>query len=204
MIETAIRKRKNNAIIVRPDGRPEIFQDNMLYEWNIYHFHIEAPRGNGLLFVHLVPDDAYVIKIGNHDDFNDIALLRLTETEWPGLLPKLIGISGETLTPEQVGNIRKVNSNVSVDTGNGAMANFDIMTCDGTPFAQLMAHDIAMDLLRSTPNRFAGVWDIISRQFGGEPESVAIEIGIHRCSPMPDRIALVKGDQSIGLERTVL
>ena len=199
-IETTICKR-GNTVIAAPNGFPEIFQDYMLYEWNIYHFHIETPRGGNLLFVYVTPDDAYVIKIGSHKEFADPALIQLLEAEWPGLLPKLHGVSGNNLTPDEVGRLRRSHANTAVDTGNGAMANFDSLMSDGTPLNLLRTQDIVMDLLMRTTSDLQRQWRIITRFLGGEPACIIIETEIDCYSPIPARILLKRGVKNVELVR---
>ncbi|KQW41097.1 MULTISPECIES: hypothetical protein [unclassified Ensifer] len=78
--------------------------DLLLLEWEIHHLHISkdlepsgefVKRGDPLLFVVFRPDDAYVVDLVTHQDFNCDAVFRILALEWPAakLAHQMTGIS---------------------------------------------------------------------------------------------------------------
>lgn len=119
------------------------YQDKMLNEWGIYHFHLGANMNGGfiertgpLLFAFIKKQDFYAINIYKHNEWAEDGILQTIHDNWPQLIsgykaPNVIKTS-KIITPAQRISLRKVNGNsfftatdgtVYTPTGGGSVAS---------------------------------------------------------------------------------
>ena len=95
--------------------------DLLLNEWAIHHLHLSSePRGGGfntrsdhLLFVIVLPGEAYAVAVGTHDDWTALRLVEEVVRSWP---EKRFFISlgvepGQAFTPQEHLELRKAGLN---------------------------------------------------------------------------------------------
>jgi len=195
-IEISFRKRRSGKVVLNEQERPTVFQDYMLYEWNIHHFHIEPGRGKHLLFAYFTKNDVYVIKIGNHREFSDPAILELVKEEWPGLLPRMENIKPESkTTPEELAGLRSNNINCLVGVAGGTIVNLDDRSTTGTPVRVVMDYDGVVDRFRPFAARLRRNMEYFRVYLGGEPDDVSIGVALSRSyCPTPKAILIRVGD----------
>src|SRR5690606_26275902 len=91
------------------------FHDLLFNDWGIQHFHLGkrlepsgfVERTGGLLFAVVRPTDAYFITVLPHGSWVELGLLETIHVNWPDLLPRAVGLSGDRLTEEQMRALRK-------------------------------------------------------------------------------------------------
>ena len=67
------------------------FNDKMLADWGVQHFHLSTKvehdgyvkRTNELLFLRITNDEAYLIGIFNHGEWEKIDIVEILHSEWP-------------------------------------------------------------------------------------------------------------------------
>lgn len=159
-----------------------LFLDALLHQWGIHHFHLGWPRRtDDLLFAIVGDEDVFVIDIGVHFSENELnlhdqRLLSVVEENWPGLLPRLNGITGDTLTSRQVRNLRRANAGFAPSMGEATLAPMDVFSAGGIPFNIVRLTDMVVFELGNLEKHFA------SDAFRSE---VAPRVG-----RTPDRLAL--------------
>lgn len=124
------------------------YQDKMLNEWGVYHFHLGTNMTKGfinrtgpLLFAFVKEQDLYAVNIYNHNGWAEDTILQTVHDDWPELIShyKVEGAIKvcSTVTPEQRIALRKVNGNsfftaidgtVYAPTGGGSVASGRNMT----------------------------------------------------------------------------
>ncbi len=173
---------RRGDIVLGTDGLPEVFQDYMLYDWGIHHFHIEPGRGKHLLFVMLRGDDAYVLKIGTHgQEFNDAGILEVAHRHWPQLLPQVQGITVEKqFTPDEIGNLRRGNVAYALNVAGKTVMPLDLRATNGTPVRVTVGRDMVARQLRALADALAdqsGEWaGQLRSALGGEPDEVVVTL----------------------------
>lgn len=101
--------------------------DALLSDWGIQHLHFDAGtdpknRSEKLLFARITDDAFYCVEISDHRGFTRQAMLEILDREWPESIARFLlrgGIVGESVTDEQVENLRAANINVFVRLPNG-------------------------------------------------------------------------------------
>lgn len=99
------------------------YDDDMLYDWGIYHFHlgmeqdeyknnnISVKRTGEILYACLDEENFYVINIAKHGEWENIELLEIIKKNFPKLLEKFkinkFKISGENFDKNKHKNLRK-------------------------------------------------------------------------------------------------
>ncbi|MGJ3349495.1 hypothetical protein AAZR23_08365 [Morganella sp. Je.2.23] len=119
------------------------YQDKMLNEWGIHHFHLGVNMSGGfiertgpLLFAFVTEQDFYAINIYKHNDWAEQTILQIIHDNWPQLISGYKVSNGiktsETITPAQRISLREVNANscftvadgtVYMPTGGGSMSS---------------------------------------------------------------------------------
>ncbi len=120
------------------------FQDKMLYDWGIHHFHLDdkveedgfVKQHNELVYAIVEEDDVYFIDILEHNHWSDKDLLEKVLSNWPYLLkPYQIGeIPVEDFDSNDIEQLRKSNVNLvlTLSDGHGYMGRGMGMTGAGT------------------------------------------------------------------------
>lgn len=117
------------------------FNDGLLSDFGIHHFHLEdspAPgerhveRTGDLLFVFVQPLDAYFLDVRKHpndgdpSDFgwSDVDLLNIIDSNWPEALKPYVvhGVEASTVTDAQRRELRRKNANVVTQVGDKVIA----------------------------------------------------------------------------------
>jgi len=180
-VEHVFWNRRGN--IVRDEaGQAKVFQDYMLYDWGIHHFHIEEGRGDQLLFAMLRGEDAYLLIIGTHgQQFNDASILEVAHRNWPELLPQLQAISVESnLSPTEIGALRRNNVVYALNVGGKIVPPLDARATDGTPVRVTMGRDYVARQLRAVATALeAGEEEWVSQLLeavGGQPDEALITL----------------------------
>lgn len=130
-----------------------LFLDKLLREWGIHHFHLGHPRRtDDLLFAFVRHGDVYVVDVGSHFSEADVSLysqqlLDIAQSEWPFLLPRLQGCSGDRLTPDQVRTLRRSNAGHVPRVGDVAVAPLDLVTAGGIPIRLVRLADMMVATL---------------------------------------------------------
>jgi len=183
---------KHRGIVVRDQiGRPKVFQDYLLYDWDINHFHIEPNRGRYLLYAAIKPDDVYIIKIGRHGtDFADPALLGVVESEWPGLLPTIEHLTPPSLSPADISNLRRNNAAYAADAGGRAVMPVTMRSTSGMPVHVTQSQDMARERLVDVEARLSKDRNHVQR-IGGSVQAIEIDVVVWRHCPFPTRITAV-------------
>lgn len=119
------------------------YQDKMLNEWGIYHFHLGENMSEGfiertgpLLYAFVTEQDIYAIDVYNHNEWAEETILQVIHDNWPHLISgyKASNVlkTSDTITPAQRISLRKVNANsfftttdgtVYMPTGGGSVAS---------------------------------------------------------------------------------
>ncbi len=173
---------RRGEIVRGKHGLPDVFQDYMLYDWGIHHFHVEEGRGKHLLFAMLRGDNAYILKIGTHgQEFNDASILEVAEKHWPDLLPQLHGISVEKqFSPEEIGNLRRGNLAYALNVGGKTVRPLDLRSTDGTPVRVTLGRDYVARQLRHLADALATQDEDWVHQLldavGGQPDEVLVAL----------------------------
>lgn len=199
-LETTFHEQRQNIVRDR-SGRPKVFQDYMLYDWNVQHFHIEPGRGNHLLFAYLTASDAYLVRIGTHDDFANLAVLEEIEADWPGLLPRLRGVSIPTNpTPKQIADLRKNNVTYVVGVGGAAIHAHALRAADGTPFDVVTSQDRVMQWFRTLLPQLEQMMPQIEKELGGKPDRAEMTVAVSSHVPHPSEIRIEYDGNRVQLE----
>jgi hypothetical protein len=101
--------------------------DALLSDWGIQHLHFDMGldpnnRSSDLLFARITEDAFYCIDISDHRGFTRQIMLEILDSDWPESIARFLlqgSIAGESVTDEQVGNLRKANVNAFVQLPNG-------------------------------------------------------------------------------------
>jgi hypothetical protein len=101
--------------------------DALLTDWGVQHLHFDAglnpkKRSSELMFARITDDAFYCIDISDHRGFTRQVMLEILDGNWPESIAAFLlrgGIVGESITDEQVGNLRTANVNVFVRLPNG-------------------------------------------------------------------------------------
>lgn len=189
-IERLLHERR--GIVVRDlAGRPRVFQDYLLYDWDIHHFHIEPNRGRHLLYAIVRPDDVYIVKIGCHGiDFADPDLLRIVHSEWPGLIPTVDHLKPPALTPENIRNLRRNNAAYAADACGKAVMPVTMRATSGMPVHVVQSQDMAMERLAEVVSRLE-LEDEHVASIGGSVDTFEVEIAVRRHCPFPTKITAI-------------
>lgn len=198
-IETTFHERHGGNLVLDDIGRPKVFQDHMLYDWNIHHFHIVPGRGNELLFAYLTETDAYLIRIGSHGDFANIAVLEELEVAWPDLLSKLKGLRlPKNPTADEISVLRRSNIVYMVEVGGAIVAPHAFRATDGTPSDVVTSQDRVMQWIRA----HVLPWQArVEEALGGAPLGVEIGVVVDGCVPNPTTVRFARGGQGVELIR---
>lgn len=181
-VEHVFHNRRGEVVRDRATGLPTIFQDYMLYDWGIHHFHIEEGRGKHLLFVMLRGSDAFVLKIGPHgQQFDDPAILDIAHRNWPDLLPQLHAISIEKgFTPKEIKALRKNNVVYALNVGGRVVPPIDARATDGTPVRVTQGRDYVARQLRAVASALETGQDEwvgqVIAAVGGHPDEAMITL----------------------------
>lgn len=126
------------------------YNDLLLNEWGIHHFHFLSRGTKDILFVMFTDTDAFIIQAlphgaGHSDVWVNTLLIEILHKNWPEIIAghKLAGVSGEHLTATERGNIRKSHGNVAITVSDGTTYSslgggiaasgtcfYDIINCD--------------------------------------------------------------------------
>lgn len=146
------------------------FQDKMLFDWDIHHFHLGAViESNGfvkqndeILYAIVDEKDVYFIDVLDHTHWSDKELLDKVLSNWPGLLEsyRIDGQPEIDYSSKEVEQLRAINVNaiLILSDGNGYIGRGMGITAAGTSSyatitANKMAHDLD-DLERCVNERF--------------------------------------------------
>ena len=137
------------------------FQDKMLFDWGIHHFHIHEviePDGfvkqrDELLYAIVEEDDVYFIDVMEHEHWSDRDLLEKVLANWPHLLDscRVGGTPVRDFSSEEVAAMREVNVNLilTLSDGYGYMGRGLGMTSAGTSAnATILSNNMISDLKR--------------------------------------------------------
>lgn len=106
------------------------FQDKMLFDWDIHHFHLGVnlnqngyvDRTGPLLYARVTDDKIYFIKIAEHDKWSDKDLITIIHENWPESISSFRS-SAEVLEhnydSEEIGKLRKANVNTILNIASG-------------------------------------------------------------------------------------
>ncbi|RZK01619.1 MAG: hypothetical protein EOO46_19765 [Flavobacterium sp.] len=106
------------------------FQDKMLFDWDIHHFHLGVnlnqngyvDRTGPLLYARVTDDKIYFIKIAEHDNWSDKDLITIIHENWPKSISSFRS-SAEVLESnydsEEIAQLRKANVNSIVNIAPG-------------------------------------------------------------------------------------
>lgn len=108
-------------------------RDGLLYDWNIYHFHLGTVfdsarfrnRTGPVLFAYVTSSQFCELKVGDHGDWADAALLETVIADWPELLEKFrigcaVGLE-TTFSPDERMKLRKAGVTAPVMLSNGGV-----------------------------------------------------------------------------------
>ena len=104
--------------------------DSLLNEWGLHHLHFSKRNGDKwevnedrLLYVYVTDETVYVVRVGRHDDFENIDLVAELNKDYPNLFPHLRGAEKTNRrTNESVKEFRGANINVIDVLDDGALA----------------------------------------------------------------------------------
>lgn len=112
------------------------YQDKMLYDWGIYHFHLgnadingEIDRTDVLLFARVTETKIYFIQYLKHGEWNNIDLIEAIHKHWP-----------ETIEESRVRNVVDVNPKLDINQRKilrNKNVNSFYQTKDGTVYAPI-------------------------------------------------------------------
>ena len=159
----ALKDKFEKGVSVMPHLSKQIrglkFQDKMLFDWGIQHFHLgttlEADgfikQYDEILYAIVENDDVYFITVDEHDHWSDIDLLEKVLANWPQLLQSFQtgGTPTVQFSSKEVETLRRFNINtiVTLSDGHGYMGRGMGMTGAGTSAdAVLNANSMARDL----------------------------------------------------------
>ena len=138
-------------------------KDGFLWDFGMHHFHLSnevqasgfAKRSDYLLFARVTAKDAYLVDVRRHPHPQDLGwvrqdLLQIVHSNWPELVaPNILpGVTGDELTDQERGELRRKNINVVTNLGGEAVAPLGGgMTMDGSSvmcryFADALMHEI--------------------------------------------------------------
>lgn len=192
-VEHVFRNRRGEVVRDR-EGRLTVFQDYMLYEWGIHHFHVEEPRHKHLLFAMLRGEDAYILKIGTHGQtFDDPSILAVADRHWPHLLPQLHGFTVEhEFTPAEIHQLRRANGTFVVNVNGKLVPPLEGRATDGTPIRVTQGRDYVAHQLRTVADGLAAGTEGWARDvlaaLGGQPDEVQVALYF---TPVPMAAALL-------------
>ncbi|MDH7806859.1 MULTISPECIES: hypothetical protein [unclassified Rhizobium] len=150
--------------------------DLMLLEWEVHHLHISqaieadgfVTRDDPLLFVVFHEQDAYVLDLMTHHDFNRDHILEILADEWPDanlihLIKGAIGLSVH-YTEEERNQLRKVGVNCLVEVNGRVFKPAGGVTTAGTAVKASLAADHVLQNVRkfeyalnNTPEKIAAM-----------------------------------------------
>lgn len=120
------------------------FQDKMLYDWGIHHFHLDdkveedgfVKQHNELVYAIVEEDDVYFIDVLEHDHWSDKDLLEKVLANWPHLLHpfRTNGTSEIDFDSKDIEQLRTINVNLilTLSDGHSYLGRGWGMTCAGT------------------------------------------------------------------------
>lgn len=138
------------------------FTDLMLFDWGLHHLHLGTEiesdgyinRKGPMLAVKVIEDHVFIAGIVLHSNGENPEeswikkeLLENLESNWPGILPTLNGISGTSLTTEEIRNLRKKNAGYALDI-NGISLIAGNRVASGLPIRAVMDNDMAQRALQ--------------------------------------------------------
>lgn len=129
-VETAYISEQQRQSI--PRRRRDADRDRLLAAWGVHHLHLSNVEGKGrfnqrggdLLFAIFQSDDAYLLGVYPHDDWERVGLVEVIVRNWPnaGLFLKSNFARGQTarFTDEDRRVLRRANINEAVIEGDGS------------------------------------------------------------------------------------
>ena len=172
--------------------------DLMLIEWEVHHLHISqemqqngfVKRDGPLLFAVFHSNDAYVLDVMTHKDFNRDHILKILADEWPDakLIHEIKAGPGEKIelavkhTEDDRNKLRKIAVNTLVEIGDRVFKPAGGMTTAGTAIRASMAADkvmIAVDKLASALENRPNKFQKLAQQYGSTwPAVPTFEFGL--------------------------
>lgn len=107
------------------------FDDSLLNDWDIHHFHPETrrhprnkrlvKRTDSLLFARVKDEVLYCISVFDHQSFAWQQMLGILHRDWPESIARFRanGITGETLTDSNIHTLRRSNCNTILAVEDG-------------------------------------------------------------------------------------
>ena len=137
---------QSRGSLAKPDK-----DDSLLSDWGVQHLHFDTgfkpkKRSGDLVFARIAEGAFYCIDISDHRGFTRQVMLEVLDSNWPeSIAPFLLrgDIAGESVTDEQVGNLRAANVNTFIRLPNGRSYN-----CIGG--GRACSGDNALDIMACT------------------------------------------------------
>lgn len=157
------------------------YDDAMLNDWGIYHFHLGTVmksarlmnRSGPLLFARVDDDDFYAICVLGHRDWSEQIVLEILNENWPNTvapyqLKGAVGLS-QNLSDDDVALLRKNGINAIVSVGGiPTLGPGGGVTTDGTSVSASREWISAKSWLRRLPDS-ANEWCATIEQAGSLP-----------------------------------
>jgi len=143
------------------------YQDKMLFDWNIHHFHLgNAMESNGyvtrtgpLAYAFVTEEAIHLIQIFSHGEWTNKDLLNIVDNNWPLLLEpyyirgvvdieyELDSIDHQKLRRKNINTINKINGKFLMGPGMG-------LTSDGSSTRAVISKNIACERLQDIEKHF--------------------------------------------------
>ena len=171
--------------------------DEMFNDWGVLHLHLgDRPyprdaryieRTGSLLFLYLMPQDAYLINIYEHGDWTDKSILQIVQDNWPELIAPYIMKGAKSLshqyTEREHAELRKAGVCILMELKDHNGDTFVIappglgMTTSKDPVQDVRRHDEDATAIQNIERHIRDNPKCIEKAFNGKaPETVILKL----------------------------